>query len=146
MVTAERREVIHRNQRAWYFKNKPRILAKRRAYRAANLLEIRRLRREDRKANPEKFRDQERKHNYGIAAEAYRAMKVNQMDACAACGIPEANLKKKLGVDHHHSSGKVRWLLCSQCNVAIGMARDSPVLLRRLADMLDTLDKRSAWN
>jgi hypothetical protein len=32
-------------------------------------------------------------------------------------------------VDHNHSSGKVRGLLCNRCNRAIGMFEDSPELL-----------------
>lgn len=46
---------------------------------------------------------------------------------CAICGdVPE-----KLFVDHCHSSGKVRELLCHGCNAALGLMREDPARLVR---------------
>ena len=39
--------------------------------------------------------------------------------------------------DHCHKSQKFRGWICSQCNVTLGYAGDSPELLRKLADYLD---------
>ncbi len=45
---------------------------------------------------------------------------------CAICGIRECDTKKgSLCVDHDHKSGKVRGLLCDDCNVGIGRLKDS---------------------
>lgn len=41
-------------------------------------------------------------------------------------------------VDHDHVTGKVRGLLCRQCNSALGFAGDNPERLERLARYLRT--------
>lgn len=47
---------------------------------------------------------------------------------CAVCGAEPKH--RHLHLDHDHSTGSVRAFLCSHCNVAIGMAGDSPDRLR----------------
>jgi hypothetical protein len=39
-------------------------------------------------------------------------------------------------IDHDHITGKVRGLLCTQCNIALGMTHDDPGLLTKLAEYL----------
>jgi|SRR6266576_5149635 len=61
--------------------------------------------------------------------EFYRLLAV-QGGKCAICGYSKRTAKdKRLSVDHDHATGKVRGLLCSQCNTAIGMLRESLALL-----------------
>lgn len=52
--------------------------------------------------------------------------------ACEVCGSSE-----KLCIDHNHTTGQIRGILCSGCNSALGLARDDPSILRALADYLD---------
>ena len=61
-------------------------------------------------------------------------MKVNQNGACAICGIVS---QKPLHVDHNHSTGRVRGLLCTRCNSMIGYARDSVTLLQKGIEYLE---------
>ena len=75
------------------------------------------------------------KREYGITHDEYDAMLAKQYGGCAVCGKPEAG--KRLAVDHDHRTGKVRGLLCENCNRALGMAQDSPTILRALADYLE---------
>ncbi len=42
-----------------------------------------------------------------------------------------------LAVDHDHETGKIRELLCIQCNGMLGMARDQAALLRLAADYIE---------
>jgi hypothetical protein len=42
-----------------------------------------------------------------------------------------------LSVDHNHTTGAVRGLLCANCNLAIGYANDDPVVLRKAIAYLD---------
>jgi hypothetical protein len=44
---------------------------------------------------------------------------------------------RRLSVDHCHVTNKVRWLLCSKCNVGLGQFDDDPELLREAANCLD---------
>ena len=63
---------------------------------------------------------------YGITPEQYAQMFADQGGACAVCRKPQ---DKKLSVDHCHTTGAVRGLLCTNCNVGIGYFQDKPGLL-----------------
>lgn len=78
---------------------------------------------------------------YGVSEESFAAMLDAQQHKCAICS---EDLKKP-HVDHDHETGHVRGLLCGQCNVGIGMLRDSPELLRAaLAYLIESAKKREA--
>jgi hypothetical protein len=76
---------------------------------------------------------------YGIIASAYKELWDSQNGCCAICEIPENESGKALAIDHDHeccsgrkSCGKcVRGLLCTKCNVLLGMSSDSPEILQR---------------
>lgn len=57
---------------------------------------------------------------YGMSKEEYMSLLWQQNDSCAICAIHRNDLSYRLHVDHHHESGKVRGLLCSKCNTAVG--------------------------
>lgn len=57
--------------------------------------------------------------------------------ACEACGLEEDKNGRKFCIDHDHSTGLVRGLLCGGCNSALGHAFDDPSILRQLADYLE---------
>lgn len=76
---------------------------------------------------------------YGITLEAYEALLASQGGKCAFCRTPADEAPRgQLFVDHCHDSGAVRWLLCHQCNVGLGMFKDSPELLRIAADRIES--------
>ena len=80
--------------------------------------------------------------NYGITETEYRQMLVDQDQKCHLCGsegflIGNNNHSERLAVDHCHSTGKVRKLLCHNCNRALGLMKDNPVLLRLAADYVE---------
>ena len=67
---------------------------------------------------------------YGISLKDYDKMLDQQKGVCAICGEPETanNVNgevKRLAIDHNHSTGKVRELLCSKCNGCLGLAGES---------------------
>lgn len=64
---------------------------------------------------------------YGVTEEWIRS----QPPTCAACGGPFL-LKREPQVDHCHTTGKVRGLLCRRCNVSLGLVKDSAKVLRGL--------------
>lgn len=73
---------------------------------------------------------------YGMTPEQYDQMVVQQGNRCAICGGPPnapGNKKAKvarLAVDHCHATGKVRALLCCNCNAILGHAKDGVDVLR----------------
>jgi len=75
--------------------------------------------------------DNERVHNnflrsrYGITLQDYNNMFKEQGGCCAICGKHQTDTAKRLYVDHCHTSGKVRQLLCQQCNSMLGFAKDN---------------------
>ena len=74
-----------------------------------------------------------RKHN--ITAERYQEMLEEQGGVCAICKQketrcdPRTGLTRRLSIDHCHTSGIIRQLLCGRCNMMIGLAQDNPELL-----------------
>lgn len=103
--------------------DRPKLAARMRSYRAKN-------RRTTRTAE---WR-YKLKARFGITATDYENMLEAQGYACAACREPEkARGGMRLAVDHCHTTGKVRGLLCNRCNMTLGRFRDSPGLLQALA-------------
>jgi hypothetical protein len=75
---------------------------------------------------------------YGLTTEAFQEMNVAQQGKCYLCQSPPTAPSKFLHVDHDHTSGKVRRLLCLTCNVMLGAAKDDPKLLRLAAEYLES--------
>jgi hypothetical protein len=82
--------------------------------------------REYRSRNPDTFRNIDLKRNYGITLAEYNSILEKQGGVCAICGKPESakdsnsGVARNLAVDHCHETGRVRGLLCTGCNTAIG--------------------------
>jgi hypothetical protein len=68
--------------------------------------------------------------------EEYVKLLGNQGFKCRICKRSSVGLKKALAPDHDHRTGKIRGLLCTQCNTAIGHFQDSPDLLIEAANYL----------
>jgi hypothetical protein len=66
---------------------------------------------------------------YGLTLEDYDAMLENQNGVCAICNKEETTKNKNLFVDHDHQTGKVRSLLCNNCNSGLGQFNDNVNLL-----------------
>ena len=64
------------------------------------------------------------KKNYGLERAEYDAMLASQNHNCAICGEDFSDNTRNIHVDHCHTTGKNRGLLCQFCNQMIGMARD----------------------
>lgn len=75
---------------------------------------------------------------YGITIDQYNALFEIQKGCCAICGLHQENFKKKLYTDHNHETGKVRGLLCVNCNMLIGHAREKHDILLKSVEYLKT--------
>ena len=67
----------------------------------------------------EKRRDYQYKRLYSITLKDYNKMLKRQKNCCAICGRSQDKFHHNLSVDHNHSTGKVRGLLCQFCNTKI---------------------------
>jgi hypothetical protein len=80
------------------------------------------------------------KVKYGMTFEEYEALLKAQNGVCAVCQRPETVVLKKqvirLAVDHSHSTGKVRGLLCRNCNAALGFLNDDILRFQAAIDYL----------
>ena len=86
--------------------------------------------------NPEIRHSWALKYKYGITKEAYETIFRNQSGVCAICS--RQNLDgKRLCVDHNHTTGTVRGLLCRQCNYFIGCINESKESAAKLLGYLE---------
>lgn len=95
--------------------------------------------------SPEQLAAHDRRRNiarYGITVEAYEAMFRAQNGACAICRGNELS-GRRLAVDHCHTTGTVRGLLCAGCNRGIGYMGDSVQNLNAAAEYLTRADEKS---
>lgn len=86
-------------------------------------------------ANKRTTKGQNLKRAYGITIDDYEKMEAEQGHVCAICGKTEravdrhSQLPRRLAVDHDHTTGKIRGLLCGDCNKGLGHFYDNPDLL-----------------
>ena len=78
---------------------------------------------------------------YGLTEERHAQMWADQRGLCALCEKPPKPVyvggAAVLHVDHDHVTGRVRALLCKDCNNGLGNFFDEPDLLRRAADYIE---------
>lgn len=70
------------------------------------------------------------KRLYGITPEIVDDMLLSQSNRCAICKSEHPGSKGSWHIDHDHSSGKVRGLLCHYCNIGLGHFKDSQSILK----------------
>lgn len=82
------------------------------------------------RANPKRVQELSRrttlKRHWGLTEGEYAELLADQDACCAICGRHESEASRgRLHLDHCHETGRIRGLLCSPCNIAIGMFRES---------------------
>jgi hypothetical protein len=77
---------------------------------------------------------------YGLTIEEYNNVVESQDGLCAICKNPETRTirgkLKSLSVDHDHKTGRVRGIICDNCNTILGRVKDSEDHLLALLDYL----------
>lgn len=74
---------------------------------------------------------------YGLEPEEYDRILEEQEKRCVICGSKTASSRtNRLHVDHDRVTGKVRGLLCTNCNNGIGRFKDNPFFLMKAAHYL----------
>jgi len=72
------------------------------------------------------------RRRYGISREQFETLYKKQGGACCLCGR-----RKKLNIDHSHTTGRVRGLLCWRCNVLLDALENQEWLGRALRYLAD---------
>lgn len=91
---------------------------------------------------PSQLSTARRARKYRLDLEELQAMRNAQQDRCAICGKEETVLGstgkvKSLAIDHCHATGRIRGLLCNNCNRGIGLLGKEPGLLRRALEYME---------
>lgn len=78
---------------------------------------------------------------YNISQQDYDLLLSSQGNKCCICGTSAESYTRSgksvpLAVDHCHSTGKVRGLLCNQCNIGIGNLKDNPEVIKNALEYL----------
>ena len=82
-------------------------------------------------------KDQALKRTYGITLDQYKELFEQQEGKCRICGKHSDECPRSLDVDHNHTNGKIRGLLCNKCNQALGLFNDNVDTLRRAIEYLE---------
>lgn len=114
-------------QKAYYAKNKERLAAANRE-RYANQREV--------------YYERMIYNRYGITLADYDRMLEEQNGVCkiceGTCDHPQRRNLGTLSIDHCHTTGKVRGLLCNKCNSLLGWAKDDTNTLKKAIEYLET--------
>lgn len=111
----ENREKLKQQKRDWYYQNKSRA--------------------------QETQTKSYRLRTYGLSHEEYLEMLEEQNHVCAICHNPEELLNpsgtpRPLCVDHCHTTGNIRGLLCNRCNILLSRAKDNVSILQNAIQYL----------
>jgi len=120
--------------RGWRSKNRDKVRAWRRRSYLKNRDRDRAKQRLWWLANPDKVRVYKRKAAYGITQPEYESLLTRQKNVCAGCGRPFGSTTPH--IDHCHSTGVIRGILHTGCNMALGHINDDPEVLEGLARYL----------
>ena len=122
-------------QKAYYQRNKERVLERQAKYREKN-----------RDIINEKQRKNILIREYGLSEDDYLAMVEKQKGLCAICdeAPPKRKFRQRLFVvDHDHTTGKVRALLCDPCNLGIGNFKENIPRLQKAISYLENYKKEN---
>jgi hypothetical protein len=109
------------------------------------------------KESGKKWRDENREYNigrqrayqlkskYNMTEDDYNIMYTAQEGRCAICSTDTPTGKWKVfAIDHCHESGKIRGLLCNECNRGMGLLKDSVAIVKATLQYLLSHKKETA--
>lgn len=97
-----------------------------------NALNVERKRKNGREYYRDRYAEKRLEREFGLTGADWRAMAAVQGHVCAICDQPPSGkgAQAVLNVDHDHTTGKVRQLLCGDCNRLLGCAKDDIGILQ----------------
>ena len=74
---------------------------------------------------------------YNVSLEIAKDLYMRSMKTCDICGVEWDGTKERLCIDHDHTTGKVRGVLCKHCNHVLGHSKDSVTILKSAVEYLE---------
>lgn len=130
--SAAQKETVSQSNRSYYISNRSRLLEKSRQYHKNNPD----VRSKWERSNSQLRSEQAASRKYGISTEEVRRLRTANGGVCECCGIAPP-IGSYHAIDHCHATGAIRGLLCRDCNLGIGLFKDSPELLRAAAAYIE---------
>jgi hypothetical protein len=90
-----------------------------------------------REENKEKIKMKVRESRYSLLNDEYTKILISQNYSCFICHKHQDECQYGLDVDHNHSTGKVRGLLCGNCNKSLGLFKDNINYLKNAIKYLE---------
>lgn len=130
-------EKVKESNNKWIKNNRDKVNAKAKRYRDKQPPTIKKLWDDWYENNKDRVKFNKIKRAYNLTKEQYEKMLQQQNYCCAICSVNvETQRNKTLVVDHCHSSGKIRGLLCHFCNTALGLFKDDEEVLMKAYNYL----------
>lgn len=80
------------------------------------------------------------KKKYNLTLEEYNNILLKQNNLCVICLNKFTDIPRSKAVDHNHKTGKVRGILCSNCNILLGHCNDNVTILQNAIKYLEEND------
>lgn len=136
---------VKEHSRRTRLKNKEKIQERQKLWREQNKEYLKEYGRKSYQQNKERIKDLQLRRLFGITLEDYKKLLTEQGGLCSICKgkNPKDSMKKGeyFSVDHDHSTGQIRGLLCGSCNVGLGHFGDD---INRLQAAIDYLSRRKS--
>jgi hypothetical protein len=95
--------------------------------------------------NIEKLKERDKSYNlkrkFNMTIEQYNTLLESQGGKCACCPKEKSSNGKSLAVDHCHVTGKIRGLLCNECNTSLGLLKEDITIMSNLIQYLQNSKK-----
>ncbi len=73
---------------------------------------------------------------FNLTPEEYDKRLSEQNNSCEICGDHKSKFKQSFPVDHCHETGKIRGIICCNCNRLLGAAKDNIEILQKSIEYL----------
>lgn len=120
----ENPEIIKKTKDTWYLKNRDKILIRVKKYAEKNRPKILEDKKNYYRKTIQERKDYDLRKAFGITLDEYNNILKIQNDVCAICRL-KCKSGHRLAVDHNHTTGKIRGLLCSNCNRGLGYFKEN---------------------
>lgn len=129
-------EKTRASTRRWYYANKSHVRDVQKRWGKNNPDKIKAAQKRYKESHPNYRTFKDIKRNFGIDVSEYFKILNSQNGVCLICNRPERRKLfgkiTRLAIDHNHKTGKVRGLLCSNCNRALGLLEENLVFIDQM--------------